>query len=260
MKHPKYYRAFLSLTPDVGLVKVDKDLPQQVTIASPEELKKVTRGTLMFSFGFPGRLADPRKPIATLVHGRIGRLTRYNADMGTFEQSQLIQHSALSMGGASGSPLFNDEGKVIGVHAGSYTARTSETIFDPATRMPKKIMMAHRLGYKFGIRIDALTPLIAHPRWQKFTVRGLFAAVKEIPAELQAVSCAKFGRKLTTCSKGKVGSKLMTSRCTISKKITTQSSIFFLRFAKCINAVRGCNRKKLAACITTSTKKKKKKK
>ena len=256
MKHAAYYQTIFRLTPDVGLVQVDKDLPSLVQIASAEELQKVQRGSLMFSFGFPGRLADPRKPIATLVHGRIGRMTRYDASMGTFAQSQLLQHSALSMGGASGSPLFNDAGKVIGIHAGSYTSRSSSTFFDPATRMPKRIMMARRLGYKFGIRIDALTQILAKPRWEKLEVRGLFTAVKSIPPDLLGVNCKAFARKLSTCSKGKVTRSSMERRCNISKKIPTHSSIFYLRFAKCVAQVRGCSRTRLSKCITTARPKK----
>jgi V8-like Glu-specific endopeptidase len=251
MKHPGYYRTIFRLTPDVGLVLVDKDLPSLAQIASAEELKVVQRGSLMFSFGFPGRLADPRKPIATLVHGRIGRMTRYNASMGTFDQSQLLQHSALSMGGASGSPLFNDAGKVIGIHAGSYTSRSSSKIYDPATRIPKRIMMARRLGYKFGIRIDALAPILAKPKWEKLEIKGLFTAVKAIPPELLKVDCNAFARKLSTCSKGKVTRSSMRLRCSISKKVLTHSSIYYLRFAKCVAAVRGCSKTKLSKCITT---------
>jgi len=252
MKHPGYYQTVFRLTPDVGLVQVDKDLPSLVQIATPEELGQVQRGSLMFSFGFPGRLADPRKPIATLVHGRIGRMTRYDATKGTFAQSQLLQHSALSMGGASGSPLFNDAGKVIGIHAGSYTARSSSTFFDPATRAPKRIMMARRLGYKFGIRIDALSPLLAKPLWTNLEIKGLFTAVKAIPPELLSVNCGAFARKLSTCSRGKVTQSSMRQRCSNSKKILTHSSIFYLRFAKCVAQVRGCKKDKFAKCITAA--------
>ncbi len=256
MKHAGYHRTFGRLTPDVGLVQVDKDLPSLVQIASGEELKQVQRGSLMFSFGFPGRLADPRKPIATLVHGRIGRMTRYDASMGTFAQSQLLQHSALSMGGASGSPLFNDAGKVIGVHAGSYTSRSSSTFFDPSTRTPKRIMMARRLGYKFGIRIDALSVILTKPRWEKLEIKGRFTAVKSIPPELLRVNCKAYARKFSTCSKGKVVRATTQRRCDISKKILTHSSVFYLRFAKCILAVRGCSRTKLSKCITAANPKK----
>ncbi len=253
-KHTGYYRTVFRLTPDVGLVQVDKDLPSLVQIASPEELKRVQRGSLMFSFGFPGRLADPRKPIATLVHGRIGRMTRFDASMGTFAQSQLLQHSALSMGGASGSPLFNDAGKVIGIHAGSYTARSRSTFFDPATRTPKRIMMARRLGYKFGIRIDVLTPLLTKAKWEDLEVKGLFTAVKAIPAELLAVSCKGFARKLSVCSKGKVERRATERRCNISKKLPTHSSVFYLRFARCIVRVKGCAKKRLRPCIAEAGK------
>jgi V8-like Glu-specific endopeptidase len=250
VKHAGYYRTIFRLTPDVGLVQVDKDLPSLVQIASDEELRQVQRGSLMFSFGFPGRLADPRKPIATLVHGRIGRMTRFNASMGTFAQSQLLQHSALSMGGASGSPLFNDAGKVIGIHAGSYTSRSSSTVFDPSSRTPKRIMMARRLGYKFGIRIDALSSTLAKPRWEKLEVKGMFSAVKAIPPDLMKVSCTTFARKLSTCSKGKVTRSVSRRRCEISKKLPTHSSVYYLRFAKCIIEVRGCSATKLSKCIT----------
>ncbi len=248
-QHRGYRPAGRNLSPDLGLVLVDKDLPQTVTVATPTQLAEVTRGSLMFSFGFPGRLADPQKPIATLVHGRIGRLTRFDATHGTPAENQLLQHSALSMGGASGSPLFDGQGRLIGVHAGSYTSRSTETIIDPTTHVPKRILRAQRLGYKFGIRIDAIAPLLKRVDWESLEARGLFALASQIPAALKAVDCKAFGRTMSVCSKGRVAGKSMQARCEVAKRVATVSSVKTLTFATCVLAVRRCNRAQLSACI-----------
>jgi hypothetical protein len=232
---------------------VEKDLPKQVKLASKEEAAEVAQGSTMFSFGFPGRLADPRKPVATLVAGHIGRVTKFDASMGSGAENQLLQHSALSMGGASGSPLFNSRGKVIGLHAGSYAAQSTQTLL--AGGKQAKVRMAKRLGYKYGIRVDVLSHLMQTPSWHSVKTSGVMALVKEVPAALKKVNCARLGKKVRTCSKDKNLARSFEHRCNVSKKIPSQSSISFLLVARCMNAVKGCSKTAFSNCLKKGAKK-----
>lgn len=71
--------------------------------ASFSDNEKITYETSTFSIGFPGGAA---KPLTT-----IGKIKAVYA----IDDSHVIRTSASFQMGASGSPLFNDEGKVIGM-------------------------------------------------------------------------------------------------------------------------------------------------
>ena len=55
----------------------------------------------------------------------------------------LLQHSAVTSRGTSGSPLFDENGLVIGINAGGYEAAG-----------------APQAGYNYAMRIDLLAGLI----------------------------------------------------------------------------------------------------
>lgn len=128
-----------SITPDVGWLKVDDaKLSVKVTLASAEELSAIATGDAMFTYGFPGRLSDVTSPEATFVAGVIGRVTALDGD-GKGER-RLIQHSAFTSAGTSGSPIFNAAGHVVAVNTGGY--------------LDGKAGTGALAGYNFGMRID----------------------------------------------------------------------------------------------------------
>jgi hypothetical protein len=139
--HPGYQEGRIS--PDVGLVQLQGRLVHKVTIAPAPELSKVAPGVPMFLYGFPGRLNRVDAPEATFVRGEIGRVTTFDQKLGDFGQNTLLQHSAFSSAGTSGSPMFNAEGRVIGINAGGY--------------MEDGQVLS---GYNFGVRIDLVYALI----------------------------------------------------------------------------------------------------
>jgi pSer/pThr/pTyr-binding forkhead associated (FHA) protein/V8-like Glu-specific endopeptidase len=160
--HPGYHKPGKSISKDVGLIKVAADLPAQVTLAGTADLQDLESGTTMYSYGFPGRLANVTSPSATLVQGVIGRITRLDGRLGTFADSFLIQHSAFTSGGTSGSPIFNTAGKVIAINAGGYVEPGSMQVMDPRTGRAERLVVSKQLaGYNFGIRIDVLQSLLA---------------------------------------------------------------------------------------------------
>jgi len=138
--HPGYQEGRIS--PDVGLLLVNGILSQTVTIAKTHELSQVTPGTVVFLYGFPGRLNKEEAPEATFIKGDIGRVTTFDQRLGNFGQNSLLQHSAFSSSGTSGSPMFNSAGRVIGINSGGYLENGK-----PLS------------GYNFGMRIDLITPL-----------------------------------------------------------------------------------------------------
>lgn len=157
VRHPRYHKPVKTITEDVGLLTIDADVPTQVTFASQAVLRGLESGDVMYTYGFPGRLARVHSPNATLVQGIVGRVTKLDGDTGTFDQNRLIQHSAFTSGGTSGSPIFNAQGQVIAVNAGGYVESGTLRVMDPLTGRAKQLRVAKTLaGYNFGIRIDVL--------------------------------------------------------------------------------------------------------
>lgn len=160
--HPRYHKPRRTISQDVGLLELDGDLPVRVELASTAELHDLGPGDTMFMYGFPGRLATVSSPDATLVQGVVGRVTRLDGRMGSASQNLLVQHSAFTSGGTSGSPIFNNAGKVVAVNTGGYVEPGSLQIMDPSTGRAGKVVVAKQLpGYNFGIRVDALNQLLA---------------------------------------------------------------------------------------------------
>jgi S1-C subfamily serine protease len=144
-RHPDFKEGG-GMSVDVALVEIDHELPRQVRLASRAELEKLEPGMSIYTYGFPGPLARPSAPEATLTAGTIGRLTRLDETHGTFADSLLVQHSAYAGEGTSGSPVFDTSGRVIAVNTGAYVGERSEALS----------------GYNVAIRIDAATALMLH--------------------------------------------------------------------------------------------------
>jgi pSer/pThr/pTyr-binding forkhead associated (FHA) protein/V8-like Glu-specific endopeptidase len=162
VQHPAYHKPSTTISKDVGLLRVDQDLADLVDLADVKELKDLEPGDIMYTYGFPGRLANVASPDATLVQGVVGRVTKLDGQLGSFEENLLIQHSAFTSGGTSGSPIFGQNGKVIAVNAGGYVEPGSMQVMDPMTGKAGQLIVGKQLaGYNFGIRIDVLQGLVA---------------------------------------------------------------------------------------------------
>jgi S1-C subfamily serine protease len=162
MQHPEYRAAAPHQTKDVALVEVDTPLPAVVHLATRAQLEAIEPGVSMYTYGFPGRLAKPSEPEATLTSGTIGRVTTLDEKVGSFEDNVLLQHSAFTMEGTSGSPVFDAAGNVIAVNTGSYVREKDLRLYDPDSKEIKdRVAVAEPLsGYNVAIRSDMVGELM----------------------------------------------------------------------------------------------------
>lgn len=123
---------------DVGIIETATPLPADpktgkptmLELASDAELRALSPGTPVALIGFPseGLKGADTKATAPPTHqfGWISSLM--NVFMGNAEPGQqiLLQHSVPVAGGASGSPLIDTEGKVIGVVTGGNVVRLAK--------------------------------------------------------------------------------------------------------------------------------------
>jgi len=150
--HPKYKPGNQSAdTPDVGLIRIEGRMPKTVTLANDAEIRALGTGDDVFVLGFPGRVMDPLSPSATFLRGHIGRLMAFGETAPTgVEDALLIQHDAVTRGGNSGSPIFNQYGHVIGVHAAHLDEEEEVQVGGQKTTVVKSS------PYRVGMRIDLL--------------------------------------------------------------------------------------------------------
>jgi S1-C subfamily serine protease len=149
--HPSYRTNSASAdSPDVGLLRVDAKMPYWITIASDAELRALGAGDDVFVLGFPGRVMDPLSPSATFLSGHVGKTMGFSEEATTPDKAVLILHDAVTRGGNSGSPVFNQYGHVIGVHAAHIDEETDVSIDG------KKTKVVESSPFRIAMRIDLL--------------------------------------------------------------------------------------------------------
>jgi len=149
--HPGYNPQSQSAnSPDVGLIRVRGRLPVVVTLGSDAELRAIGPGDDAFVLGFPGRVMDPQSPSATFLSGRVGRVMGFDEEATSADKSVLIQHDAVTRGGNSGSPIFNQYGHVIAIHAAHMDEENEEQLGGQKTKV------LNSSPFRIGMRIDLL--------------------------------------------------------------------------------------------------------
>ncbi|MET0688240.1 MAG: trypsin-like peptidase domain-containing protein, partial [Methyloceanibacter sp.] len=157
---------------DVGIIEIDPETklpidpktgkPAILELASADELAKLTPGTPVALIGFPSEgLKGRDTKFTALPSHQFGWISSLmNVFMGQAEPAQqvLVQHSVPVAGGASGSPLIDRHGKVVGVVTGGNVvllAQTSAatTAGAPAPRAPNAAQI------NFAARVDLIEDL-----------------------------------------------------------------------------------------------------
>jgi S1-C subfamily serine protease len=156
--HPEF-NADKPNTPDIGWLKIQLPqgelLPSAVELASVEDLRKLRPGDPICYIGFPNWRevgTDPSKITPHVYAGTVTRITTLNEELGEFSNQYLLQHEMATTSGASGSPIFNRNGKVIAIHKAGSTANDmnrSDKTTTPAV-----------IDVKTGIRIDLLNEVL----------------------------------------------------------------------------------------------------
>ncbi len=153
--HPAYDAAASAPTADIGSVTVNGRFHRVVALASADQISAIKSGSQIFVFGFPGDLSNVGSPVATITNGVIGRMTALNGQAAAPNQRYLLQHSAFTSKGTSGSPVFDKLGRVIAVNSGYYQGKSRVKIEHPITGKAQEANVSRDLsGYAFGIRID----------------------------------------------------------------------------------------------------------
>jgi hypothetical protein len=145
------------ISPDVGWLRLSGKAGAVVSLAAAGEYQELGTGEIMYTYGFPGRLADASAPEATFVEGVIGRVTTLDGRVGEAKDRRLIQHSAFTSGGTSGSPIFNAAGHVVAVNTGGYT---ETTVSDGNGKNATQVVSRSLPGYNFGMRVDLVEDLL----------------------------------------------------------------------------------------------------
>jgi hypothetical protein len=164
-RHDRYQHQTHMPSYDAAVLEVAEDLGPPLPLASNERLAAIEPGQRVFSYGFPGTLANPDMPEATMTEGLIGRITRFDGSVGTFDDNRLVQHSAYTTGGTSGSPVFDTDGTVIAISAGHYTSFNVGPMHDMEQDQTRMVGTVQELmGYSFAIRIDTLHEVLTANR------------------------------------------------------------------------------------------------
>jgi S1-C subfamily serine protease len=149
--HPAYQRVGKGAdSPDVGLLRIAGRVPQTVALANDAELRAIGPGDDAYVIGFPGRVMDPLSPSATFLQGRVGRVRGLDEEATTPDRAVLIQHDAVTRGGNSGSPIFNQYGHVIAIHAAHIDDEDDVTIDG------RKAKVVRSSPFRLGMRVDLL--------------------------------------------------------------------------------------------------------
>jgi S1-C subfamily serine protease len=159
-RHPLYMPGGAAMSADVGLVRIAGQWPSVVRVAGPAELAALTPGRTIFVYGFPGQLNEPRSPVATLTTGIVGRITGFDGTAATPESAFLVQHSAFTSPGTSGSPVFSDDGLVVAVNTGAYRGSSREQVVDAFGQRSEVTITQDLHGYAFGVRVDLVQQLL----------------------------------------------------------------------------------------------------
>jgi V8-like Glu-specific endopeptidase len=149
--HPEYKSGSGSAdSPDVGLLRIEGRMQRTVTLASDAELRSIGPGDDAFVLGFPGRVMDPISPSVTFLQGHVGRVMSIHEEQTTPDKAVLVQHDAVTRGGNSGSPVFNQYGHVMAVHAAHLDDENEDQVGG------QKTTVVRSSPFRIGMRVDLL--------------------------------------------------------------------------------------------------------
>lgn len=106
--------------PDVALMRIEEKLPSPLSVAGAEALRRLKPGDTIQYIGFPmenlaGNNVNVNNVVATTKTGTIAAMSDWWLGDSGPDANKLIRHDMGLTGGASGSPIFDKNGQVIGL-------------------------------------------------------------------------------------------------------------------------------------------------
>ena len=143
---------------DVALLVLDSPQPVLLPVAEPACLLNLAIGDRVMYLGFPNEgLAGPgvndSRPAPIFKQGAVSQLTDWWSGKAPFEQSLLIHHDLGVAGGASGSPLFDVNGQVVGIVCAGNMSATVDAASGGLQRIPSGVLI------NYAQRVDVLGEL-----------------------------------------------------------------------------------------------------
>jgi hypothetical protein len=140
---------------DVALLHVEdaEGLAEPLEIATTEELRALSQGDAVGMVGFPMETmalggVNAQHPTPTVQVGHVTAVTDFFLQKDLSGDGHLVQHSLPIAGGASGSPMLTQSGKVVAViNAANVVVREDTRIFTG-------------VGVNFGQRADLVKELL----------------------------------------------------------------------------------------------------
>ncbi len=166
--HPEYAPG--TTTPDVGLLKVDEEIPNHLALADADVLQALDVFDEVSLCGFPGSVtlgidfADllttggDFRPRATCLRGTISALRPFDpSNPATPENTFLIQYGISTEPGVSGSAVFNKRGEVIGVHAWGLSSEGEQNFAIRSDKLAELMARADQ-GQVAGVVLSDIEP------------------------------------------------------------------------------------------------------
>ncbi len=151
--HPEYGIASNSFNPDVAVLTVDGQNDVRFKVADDSTLRSLKAGEPVAFLGFPmENLKDENvnldNPVASMQSGIVVAVTDFDLKDAGPEKNCLIRHNLPVSGGASGSPVFNRDGEVVGLLFAENTVGHIQN--GQVARAPSAVMI------NFAVRSDLL--------------------------------------------------------------------------------------------------------
>jgi hypothetical protein len=164
--HADYSRTTV-FTPDIGFFKLNQPLlSTSILVPINDTIRNIRTGQEVGTIGYPGETSDRVNYVAyaTFKNGTISALTPFDTYLtaNTFN-TLVVQHNFNTTGGTSGSPIFDNKGRLIAINNSGAVTNVWNDATGSFTSIP-----TGSIGY--GIRSDVVNDMFTSGRYVLDTI------------------------------------------------------------------------------------------